>query len=732
MFWMSAIEYYENETIEYYENDEYKNDNDIVNEFALVTKSNFAIMKSKNDFVATHFVISSTVSYVCRKCYLNFSFNNKLYRHVRECRKQLQLVDTSSNFVHILSIVKSTTTFSKQIDYVFRFWRYITVQINHTTNDIAKNICVDTNCIMSLVDRNYFRRVLSNYDARICMIVQNIQIKKIDVIELHDISKYIELNFYIVDKRQNDFKIVVHFEREIHLVDDLKINIFVDINILTFEFMILNLKHRLLIIVNCNMTISLSMTFREQRVDKILWTIVVVIVSFHSCVIVSIKLRDNALLIDRDYSFCFKSNQMLKQKNDFFVIIIDFNSMTIQIRNVNNQSYRISRNLKIDNFRDFEKKDCYAINVDDNHLATMFFISWTKRFRQLVVIDLIIFVDVVDIVKFELSNVASLQMSFVLSFDDVIEIVMFNDITIYDDKSVYARLFIVTKTYSKIWRDIENIMNIFEKDWMIIFIDVDVKSKIVKVYSLSSKNKTIVDKKFDKLHVDEKLKWTFKSTSYEFSVFVIWRIVHSSNKSIEKKERVVIDIRTLNKISKFDVYFMRFQQNIISIIVDSSYISIMNDVNFFHQWRVQQSNRHKLTIVNHRDSEQWNVVVMNYRNSSTYVQRQIDKLLRDYLFAREYVNDIVVFFSSLEKHLRHLNEIFALFKRYNIVIKSFKTYLDYSTVQLLDQKIDSLDMTIVKNKIETIVVLSFSHILKHLEIYLEKIDYLRSYVTYYA
>ena len=121
MLWMSTIEYYENETTEYYEDDEYKNDNDIVSEFALVTKSNFAVMKSENDFVAIHFVISSTVSYVCRKCYLNFSFNNKLHRHVRECRKQLQFVDTSSSSAHVLSIVKSTTILSKQIDYVFRF-----------------------------------------------------------------------------------------------------------------------------------------------------------------------------------------------------------------------------------------------------------------------------------------------------------------------------------------------------------------------------------------------------------------------------------------------------------------------------------------------------------------------------------------------------------------------------------------------------------------------------------
>ena len=302
---------------------------------------------------------------------------------------------------------------------------------------------------MSFVDRNYFRQILLNYDVRIRMTIQNIQIRKIDV-KLHDIFEYIELNFYIVDKRQNDFKIVVYFKCEIHFVDDLKINIFVDINILIFEFMILNLKHRLFFIVNCNMTISFSMTFRDQRIDKILRIVAIVIVSFYFCVIVSIKLRDNVLFIDRDYNFCFKSNQMLKQKNDFFVVIIDFNSMTIQIWNVNDQFYRISRNLKIDNFRDFEKENCYLINVDDNHFATMFFINWTKRFRQFVIIDLIIFVDVVDVVKFELLNVASLQMSFVLSFDKIIETVIFNDITIYDDEFVYVRLFIVTEISSKI------------------------------------------------------------------------------------------------------------------------------------------------------------------------------------------------------------------------------------------------------------------------------------------
>ena len=124
---------------------------------------------------------------------------------------------------------------------------------------------------------------------------------------------------------------------------------------------------------------------------------------------------------------------------------------------------------------------------------------------------------------------------------------------------------------------------------------------------------------------------------------------------------------------------------------------------------------------------------MKYWNSSIYVQRQIDTILRKYRhFAKAYVNDIVIFFNTLKEHLKHLTFIFALFKKYNIVIKTSKTYLNYSTIVLLNQRVDSFDLFIVDDKLKIIRDLQFSRIFKHLEIYLDKIEYLRQYVAYYA
>lgn len=72
---------------------------------------------------------------------------------------------------------------------------------------------------------------------------------------------------------------------------------------------------------------------------------------------------------------------------------------------------------------------------------------------------------------------------------------------------------------------------------------------------------------------------------------------------------------------------------------------------------------------------------MRYRNSIVYVQRQIDRLLRAFrVFARAYVDDIVIVSTTLEKHVQHLIEMFQILVKNNIFIKFIKTFIEYSIV----------------------------------------------------
>ena len=261
----------------------------------------------------------------------------------------------------------------------------------------------------------------------------------------------------------------------------------------------------------------------------------------------------------------------------------------------------------------------------------------------------------------------------------------------------------------------------------------DAKSNSTRVFKLDKQNRDIIDKKFDELHKQKKINWITQFISYAYSCFVIWRTIYLFDKSSKRKSKIVVDIRDFNKIIQFDVYFMQLQFDLIFVVVECIYINIFDCTSFFHQWLIKITNRHKLIVVTHRDNEQWNVTIMRFRNNSIYVQRKIDNIFRAYrAFARVYVNDIVMFNHFLKKHLRHFNQIFSLFVKLNITLKFFKTYLKYFIISLLKQKIDRFKLSIAQEKLIVIFKLRFSRTLKDLKIYLDMIEWLRDYVSYYV
>ena len=125
----------------------------------------------------------------------------------------------------------------------------------------------------------------------------------------------------------------------------------------------------------------------------------------------------------------------------------------------------------------------------------------------------------------------------------------------------------------------------------------------------------------------------------------------------------------------------------------------------------------------------FNVVVIKYKNNFVYVQQQIDRLLRKYRrYARVYVNNIVIFFKTIEKHAAHLRVVFKMFQVNNIFIKFIETFFDYFSIALLEQKMNFFDLSTNIDKLKIIVKIQFSKILRFLKIYFDFIEYFREYV----
>ena len=182
-----------------------------------------------------------------------------------------------------------------------------------------------------------------------------------------------------------------------------------------------------------------------------------------------------------------------------------------------------------------------------------------------------------------------------------------------------------------------------------------------------------------------------------------------------------------------DAYFMSLQSNIIEIVVECQFITMIDCSCFFYQWRVHFANRYKLTIITHRDQETFNVTIMKFRNSFFYVQRQINRDFRAYQqYARVYIDDIVIFSKTQSEHIVHLRNIFRILSTNNIVINLKKIYIDYSSITLLKEQVIFLDLFTDVQKMKTIANLDFLKTLEQLKIYLDLTEWFRKYVSNYV
>jgi hypothetical protein len=159
---------------------------------------------------------------------------------------------------------------------------------------------------------------------------------------------------------------------------------------------------------------------------------------------------------------------------------------------------------------------------------------------------------------------------------------------------------------------------------MFVILKSEIKIEVIKIYSIRSKKRQFINDTINKLHEQKKMHWIKKSINHEIFVFVIWRMINE-----KQKKWMIIDIHNLNKIVKFDFYSMFLQVNIISTVVDFKFISIIDAAIFFYQFRIRILNKHKLIVISHRKREYFSVAFMNFKNSLTYAQRQINIILRD-------------------------------------------------------------------------------------------------------
>ena len=497
----------------------------------------------------------------------------------------------------------------------------------------------------------------------IFLIIRDLSINKYQNVE------YVIFFIYIINRNDVDNNVRTCFRRETHVVDDLKINIFIENNVINVENFFINFQKKIVYVKKCKIIIFIEIKFfKTFIVQRSIYLKKIITIFSYAKLVIFIHLLNNNFSHFRN--FLFESKKIYHVF--MYVRLINVFIEIVIIRNNNDRLIQISRNIRLKKIFELKYFNVFLTNFENNvdvqklTIRQSIFVHKKKWFRKIINIYVIVFVVVVatktivdsrtlrnKLIIFETSIITTISWKlFSKFFCDFksIEIRLFNEITIYDfDKKNVDFFRQIVNDFSILWID-TNFVEMSKIDWIKISLKIDWEFKVfdkIKIYFLKIRNHRLINETFNEFHESSKLFWTMNSISFNYLVFCVWKKIFFD----ERKNQVVVDIRDFNVITQSNVYSILLQIDVILAIRNCFYIIVVNCVVFFYQWRVHLFDRYKLIVVNHKSQKIFNVIVMSYKIFFVYVQKQINRFLKLYrVYIKTYVNNIVIFSKILKKH----------------------------------------------------------------------------------
>jgi hypothetical protein len=205
---------------------------------------------------------------------------------------------------------------------------------------------------MSLIDKAYLQKFLSS--TKIFHIDDFISVRDIDII-IHNCSEYVQLKLFI----SKSFEIV-KFTHQAYIIDNLKAKFLMNMNILKFEEIILDISRRRLILSLCeNLKMFIRVISKSKfKINRVILVERFISISAKSMISISIKIKNS--LFDRDYYFQSVTRDLnLDLIEEIMTHMINVNLDAVQICNFTNKSVIISRRARLNRLIEYEEHKCY-------------------------------------------------------------------------------------------------------------------------------------------------------------------------------------------------------------------------------------------------------------------------------------------------------------------------------------------------------------------------------------
>ena len=261
-----------------------------------------------------------------------------------------------------------------------------------------------------------------------------------------------------------------------------------------------------------------------------------------------------------------------------------------------------------------------------------------------------------------------------------------------------------------------------------------------KPYNLPLKHQDWVKQELDIL---EKAGIITRSMSPWASPIVI--VPKKSEKSDEPpRRRMCVDYRALNKLLPPVKKVNSNAKGVLSLVplpkIDEIYAKLRNTCIYstldlrsgYHHITLSPESQPKTAFVTPMGKYQFSKVPFGLAQAPAYFQQLINKVLANIIFAFGYLDDIIIFSSSEEEHLCHLETVFRKLREANLKLKESKCNFLKRHIQYLGHLISGQGVKPLHEKLESMKSIPPPTTVKEVRQYLGLVGYYRKFVPRFS
>ena len=154
--------------------------------------------------------------------------------------------------------------------------------------------------------------------------------------------------------------------------------------------------------------------------------------------------------------------------------------------------------------------------------------------------------------------------------------------------------------------------------------------------------------------------------------------------------RFCVDFRQLNKTVVQDSYPLPNIQDLLERLSGARYFSKLDVTNAYWQIPIRESDRKKTAFFIGPDYGvyEFNRMPFGITTAPSTFQRAIDNLLSSCKYCLAYMDDIIIFSSTLDEHINNIDKVFNLFKEPGLKLSPQKCQLAEERIDFLGYQVD--------------------------------------------